>query len=602
LERVLDAICEATAEIMGESIVGIRLVDEENPDQAPLVAWVGLDEVPDSVRNRPTRSGLSGRAMNERRLVVATDYRATLGHDHWYEANGICSSMAAPVTRDNVVVGGMIVSSTRPRQFSPLEQETLLTFAEHVSLALNDASALTAMSEALDDALHQATHDPLTSLPNRALVLDRLGLAIGRTGRTGTSVTLLFVDLDRFKRVNDYLGHHQGDAVLIAVAQRLTACLRPGDTVGRLAGDEFVVIAEDLDDAEAGQLATRLADAIAEPLPLDGRDLVVTASIGIARGAVGVRAEELLGDADVALYRAKAEGRSRIERFDQALRTRMATRSETEQALRRAMRDHELRVWFQPTIWSPTREPLAVEALVRWERPGHGLVAPADFIPLAEDTGQIVPLGAWVLEEACRQVATWRAEEPQLAHLLVAVNLSPRQLTDPGLSGLVARVLRDTGLPADALWLEITEHVFLEEDEATLANMQALHRAGVRFVMDDFGTGYSSLTYLKRFPVSSIKIDRSFVDGVGRDHGDEAIVTAIIRLGEAMGLAVVAEGVERAQQVTDLHRLGCDMVQGYFFGRPAPADEARRAMLEMVPAEPPRAGDREERPRAGAQP
>jgi diguanylate cyclase (GGDEF)-like protein len=581
LEEVLDRVCESVVDLLGAVIVGVRLVDQRNPTVAPLVAWRGMDEhVPDEVRHRPTDSGVSGRAMRERRLVVAEDYPTSTEHDPWYASVGLASSMAAPVTRDNEVVGALIVSSTVPRPFTPLEQETLLTLSEHVSLALNDASALRAMAEALDDAVHQATHDPLTALPNRTLVLDRLALALERRPARGRKVAVLFLDLDRFKRINDLLGHRAGDALLVAVAERLRRTLRTDDVVGRLGGDEFVVVAEDLDDAELDVLTDRIVRAVAEPLVLDGREATVTASVGIARATTGASAEDVLGDADVALHRAKDEGRAQAVRFDQSMRTRMVARSETEQALRRAVREGELRVHYQPAVWAPGPRVAAVEALVRWERPGCGLVAPGEFLPVAEETGQIREIGAWILEQACAQVAAWRAH-PLLDHLLLSANVSARQLTDPCFASSVAEVLVRTGLPADVLWLEMTEHVFLEEDDVTLTNVLALRAAGVHLVIDDFGTGYSSLAYLKRFPVEAIKIDQSFVAELDEDRGDQAIVTAIIRLGEALELGVVAEGVERQAQVDALLALGCVLQQGMLFGAPQAASEAFETLLTI---------------------
>jgi EAL domain-containing protein (putative c-di-GMP-specific phosphodiesterase class I) len=326
----------------------------------------------------------------------------------------------------------------------------------------------------------------------------------------------------------------------------------------------------------------RVLSEVARPVVLDGREAAVTASIGIARAERGASADDVLGDADVALHRAKDQGRARAVRFDRSLRISVVARSETEQALRRAVLDEQLRVVFQPVVWLPGPRAVAVEALVRWDRPGHGLVGPGDFLPVAEETGQIRALGAWILRQACTQVAQWR-RHPLLSHLFLSANVSAGQLTDPCFATTVADVLEATGLDADALWLEITEHVLLEEDEATLTNVFALRAAGVHLVVDDFGTGYSSLAYLKRFPVEAIKVDRSFVAGLVDDRGDQAIVTAIVRLAEALGLAVVAEGVERPEQVTALQALGCELAQGLLHGGPAPAPEVLERLLTIGP-------------------
>jgi diguanylate cyclase (GGDEF)-like protein len=446
----------------------------------------------------------------------------------------------------------------------------LLAFAEHASLALNDAAAVEGMRRAFEDAVHQATHDPLTGLPNRSLVLDRLGQALSRSGRTGGRVTVLFADLDRFKVVNDSFGHSVGDGVLLRVSERLRAAVRPHDTVGRLAGDEFVVVCEDLTDREALDVAERVATAVSKPILLEGRESVITASIGIAHAEPGTRAEDMLRDSDVAMYGAKERGRSRIELFDAEMRRRMIDRLEMERSLRSAITAGELRLDYQPIVCFDDWRVVAAEALVRWDHPERGVVDPAEFIPLAEESGLILPLGRWVMREACRQLAAWRAAGRR--GLRVTVNLSARQFGDPDLIASVAEALARADLPADALWLEITESVLMEEVGATADTLHALKALGVHLSVDDFGTGYSSLSYLKRFPVDLLKIDRSFVAGLGTDPEDAAIVHAIVSLAQSLRLAVVAEGVEHPDQLEALRRLGCNAVQGFLLAHPAPAD------------------------------
>ena len=346
--------------------------------------------------------------------------------------------------------------------------------------------------------------------------------------------------------------------------------MRPHDTVGRLAGDEFVVVCEDLTDREALDVAERVAAAVSEPMMLGGRESVITASIGIAHAEPGTRAEDMLRDSDVAMYGAKERGRSRIELFDAEMRRRMIDRLEMERSLRAAIAAGDLRLDYQPIVALDGWRVTAAEALVRWDHPERGLVHPAEFIPLAEDSGLILPLGRWVLTEACRQLAAWRAGgRPDLR---VTVNLSARQFADPELTDVVAEALAKADLPADALWLEITESVLMEEVQTTANTLHALKSLGVHLAVDDFGTGYSSLSYLKRFPVDLLKIDRSFIDGLGTDPEDGAIVLAIVSLAEALRLEVVAEGVEHFHQLEALHRLGCDAVQGFLLGRPGPAD------------------------------
>jgi diguanylate cyclase (GGDEF)-like protein len=574
IQGVLDAVTEGAAELLGDEVVGLRLIDEDDPSWVLLVSSVGVDSGSLAiVRRTPLSEGIGGQAIVEERVVISHDYPGLPNALTRFVDDGLKSAMAVPVHRNGTVVGSLCVASTRPeRRYSAAEQELLMAFAEHASLALNDASAVDAMRRAFGEAVHQATHDGLTGLPNRNLVIDRLTHAIARARRRPDTLAVLFIDLDRFKVVNDSLGHSVGDEVLVQVAQRLEEAVRPGDTVARLAGDEFVVVCEDVEgDADVLALAHRIADAVAAPIPLYGRDAIITASIGIALAGESTRAEDLLRDADVAMYRAKERGRARLELFDEDMRTRMLQRLEIEHALRRALQRREFVLYYQPTVSLATGRIVSVEALLRWPDPERGLVMPDEFIPVAEENGLIMPLGRWALEEACRQLAQWRREYPEWSDLEVSVNLSARQFADPDLVPVVAGALREAGLDPSGLWLEITESVLMEEAESTVETLRALRALGVHLSIDDFGTGYSSLSYLKRFPVDVLKIDRSFVDGLGTDAEDEAIVTAVVRLAQALELGVVAEGVETAGQLAELRRLGCTAVQGYYFGRPMPA-------------------------------
>ena len=576
IQSVLDAITEGAAELLGDEIVGLRLIDEDDPSVLLMVSSVGIDaDLLPTLRRVPVTTGIGGRAILEDGIVITHDYADMPNAvDHFVDA-GLQTAMAAPVHRNGVVAGSLVVAGHKPgRRYSTAEQELLLSFAEHASLALNDAGAVDAMRRVLGEAVHQATHDALTGLPNRTLVLDRLTHALARSRRQPQGLAVLFVDLDRFKVVNDSLGHSVGDEVLVQVAQRLQAAVRPADTVARLAGDEFVVICEDVvDERDVLRVAERVAQAVAAPIPLYGRDTIITASIGIALACEETRAEDLLRDADVAMYRAKERGRARLEVFDQAMRTRMLRRLEIEHALRRALQEDAFTLHYQPTVHLATGRPISVEALLRWEHPEWGLVMPGEFVPLAEETGLIMPLGKWVIEEACRQLASWRRMHSECADINVSVNLSARQFADPNLVDIVSSALKESGLAPSGLWLEITESVLMEEAQTTVETLRALRGLGVHLSIDDFGTGYSSLSYLKRFPVDVLKIDRSFVDGLGTDPEDEAIVTAVVRLAQALDLDVVAEGVETAGQLAELRRLGCTAVQGFYFGRPRPPEE-----------------------------
>ena len=471
-------------------------------------------------------------------------------------------------------------------------------------LVFASACDLTERAELEGRLAHMALHDGLTGLPNRTLLNERLGHALERASggggaRSGEgSVAVLFLDLDDFKVVNDSLGHGQGDRLLVAVAERLSACLRPGDTLARLGGDEFVVLLEDVAGARGAEaVAERMGGALREPFDLgDGREVSASGSIGIALSTgsgtgsgtgPGCTAEDLLRDADVAMYASKKGGKGRYEVFDPGMGERARERLELEIGLRRALERGEFVVHYQPKVSMGSGGVEGYEALVRWEHPEEGLLAPGGFVPCAEETGLIVPLGAWVLEEACRQAQRWRAEwragpapfagTPGAAPPTVSVNLSPRQFGDPGLVGEVERTLRKTGLDPAALTLEITEGVVADDAEVAARRLGELKALGVGIAIDDFGTGYSSMSYLRRFPVDVLKIDRSFVAALGEDEEAEAIVGAMTDLARALGLRVVAEGVETAEQLEKLRGMGDgtegDLAQGYYFARPLPAEE-----------------------------
>jgi len=410
---------------------------------------------------------------------------------------------------------------------------------------------------------HQAFHDSLTNLANRALFRDRVEHALARIGRDLDALAVLVLDLDGFKAVNDSLGHGTGDRLLTTVARRLEASVRPGETVARLGGDEFAILLEDLTDAQAPvQVAERVLAALGTPFTLDGREVFVQASIGISLSAFGATdADELLRDADLAMYVAKRRGKGRYELFEPGML------AETVERL-------ELEVHYQPSVDLAEERIVGVEALVRWRHPERGLVSPVEFIPVAEETGLIVPIGRWVLEQACRQAVAWRqAAGPGDEPLRVSVNLSGRQLQQPDLVEQVAAVLADTGLPPEHLVLEITESMLLEDADDTVIRLQQLKDLGVLLAIDDFGTGYSSLSYLSRLPVDLLKIDRSFVAGIADSHEAADLAQAIVRLGRTFHLTTVAEGVETAEQLAELQAMGCDQAQGFYFSRPLPPDQ-----------------------------
>ncbi|MDQ3855099.1 MAG: EAL domain-containing protein, partial [Chloroflexota bacterium] len=433
---------------------------------------------------------------------------------------------------------------------------------------------------------HQAFHDTLTDLPNRALFLDRLEHSLTRSVRDYRLVAVLFMDLDRFKSINDTLGHSVGDQLLVAVGQRLRERLRPTDTVARLGGDEFTVLLEDITDVRgATRVAERVLQAFQMPFVIGDHELFVTTSIGIALSSTGRETpDELLRDADVALYRAKSSGRARYEVYDVSMNARAIERLRLETDLRRAIERDELLVHYQPTVALGTGQITGMEALVRWQHPERGLVPPGDFIPLAEETGLIVQIGQVVRDEACRQAGDWCRTHPDLDPFVISVNLSTQELHSPDLPRWIAESLEKAGLSPDHLALEITENMLMEDGASASAVLQGLKDMGVRLAMDDFGTGYSNLSYLKRFPVDYLKIDRSFIDGLSNDAADRAIVEAAITLGTSLGVQVAAEGVRTGKQVAILRTLGCSLGQGEYFSQPLPAEPAGELLVGSTTA------------------
>ena len=427
---------------------------------------------------------------------------------------------------------------------------------------------------------HRALHDALTGLPNRDLLADRLGHALNRTGRRGDKVAVLFVDLDDFKIVNDSLGHEMGDGLLVEVARRIRSALRPEDTVSRMGGDEFVVLLEDVaGEAEATEVVGRVLRTLEPPVSLGDEEISVTASIGVAllgASEEGATPESLLANADAAMYRAKEGGKNRHAVFRPEMRGASSGRRKLEGDLRRALRDpgREFLLHYQPKVSLATGVIVGFEALVRWEHPEKGLVPPAEFVPLSEETGLIVPLGRWVLEEACRQANTWHELYPYDPPLTMSVNLSARQFRQADLVRTVSDTLGETGFDPRSLVLEITESAVMEDAQANAQTLRELKALGVRIAIDDFGTGYSSLAYLKRFPVDFLKIDRSFVDGLGHDRDDEGIVSSVVNLAHTLRLEAVAEGVESEGQRAHLRKIGCELAQGFYFRKPMPGGEA----------------------------
>jgi diguanylate cyclase (GGDEF)-like protein len=518
----------------------------------------------------------AGYALRTREPVLSDDF----GDEDRFDASrlidgGMASGVAVTIEGGDRPYGVLSTHSSRVRRFSADDVNFLIAVA-------NVLSAAAGRERKEEAARYAALHDPLTTLPNRTLALDRLDLALARRRRGGSTVALMLIDIDRFTMTNEALGHTVGDEILVAMSQRLRETVRASDTAARMSADEFAVIYEGGGAVrEVVELAQRIAVAFRKPLAVGGEERTFSATIGIAiaEGSEPTAAS-MLRAADAAMHRAKQKGPGSYELFDEAMRAQVLTRLNTETALRKAISQNQLCLHYQPIVEVPTGRPVAVEALVRWNHPDHGLIPPLDFIPVAEETGMIAELGKWVLQEACRQGAAW---QQQLAlPLKLFVNVSGLQVINPAFVDEVADIAKESGLLRESLGLEVTESVLIEEKSAALEVLSQLHERGLRLVLDDFGTGYSSLGYLRSFPLDGVKIDRSFIDGLNDPRDDGAIVRAIIDMCRALKLAIVAEGVESESQLTKLQELGCEFVQGYLLCHPMPAADVGEFLVRHL--------------------
>lgn len=576
MQVCLDRICDHTGWPVGHALL---LSDNVPPDLASSGVWHLQDSGQFDAFVQSTAgmcfavgSGLPGRV-----LATATPaWISRLSDDdnfpreRWATESGLQAGFAFPVLVRSEIAAVLEFFSTE----SVPPDERLLDVMAQAGAQLGRVIERSRSEARL---AHLALHDPLTGLPNRTLLLDRLHQALARSSRTGWSVDMLFVDIDDFKVINDSLGHSAGDAVLLAVAQLLQASVRAMDTIARIGGDEFAVLLENCDDAV--MVAQRIAKALGIPIIVESRETFITVSTGIALGSAGQwRADELLRAADVAMHEAKIRGKDRYQVFEPIMQAAVLKRHELTESLRRSLEAGELLLHYQPEIDLADGRIVGAEALLRWQHPVRGLVAPSEFIPLAEQTGLIVPIGTWVLSEACRQAASWRVDGLADWPSFVSVNLSGRQLKEPGLPSLLASILSETGIDPARLRLEVTESVLMDNADSAVAVLEALKELGIVLAIDDFGTGYSSLAYLKRFPIDVLKIDRSFVAGLPQDADAKQIVSTVIGLGHGLRMSVVGEGVETDDQGATLRHLGCDAAQGYYFSRPLPVQD----FLEFV--------------------
>ena len=572
LDGLFEEAAEMIAAVLHVEMAGLSEWIPED-DEFVILAEVGMDAV--GSRYAGSSGSLSGYTLQTGKPTVVTDWSTEdrFERPEIVDRLGTSSAVNVLVKQRDRSFGVLIAASRELRNFDNDE----ISFVQAVA---NVISAAIERSGAEEEMRHQGLHDPLTGLPNRVLFVDRLDQALAQAKRSGGPVGVLFCDVDQFKLVNNSFGHKTGDELLRAVAQRFSEQLRPGDTLARFGGDEFGVLVGGITSVrEVTRIAERVAAALASPFVLGDGEHFVTASTGIAIGDGTESAEALLRDADLAMRRAKERGRGRYELVDDLMRERAIAQLRIENDMRRALERDELRVHYQPIVSLSSGVIGGFEALARWEHPERGLLAPAEFIPMAEESGLIVELGDRVLELACDQAARWRAQQPRTP-IVISVNVSARQLADPEFPDRVASVLERTGLPATSLHLEVTETTLVEEQQWSIDNFARLKEIGVGVVLDDFGTGFSSLGYLRRFPFDLLKIDRSFIDQIAI-QSNAAIVTAVIGIAEALDLEVVAEGIETESQLAAVTALGCHHAQGYLFSRPVPVAEAT-ALLRAV--------------------
>jgi diguanylate cyclase (GGDEF)-like protein len=561
------AIIDESVRLLGGDSGALRLVDHEDPAWSVAVATRNARPEAERWRQRaPLSEGMSGEAIRTGTPVVNNDI-ANHSARSQLAPPGLKAGIAVPLRERGRVIGSISVGFDLPGPRVRAEDEQLLSrYAEHIGVVLAVARA--------GHAVEQAFTDPLTGLGNRALLLDRLEHKLVRADRGGEPVTVLFIDLDRFKLVNDSLGHLAGDQLLAAVAERLRGCVRDGDVCARLGGDEFAIVLAGGSDANA--VADRIIETLQRSFNIDGHEVFIGVSVGIATGREDAGA--LLRNADVAMYHAKHAGTGSRRRFEPRMHEALVTRLDLETELRRAVERREFELHYQPLYDLGSGRIAAFESLVRWQHPTRGLVPPIEFIPLAEETGLIVDIGRWVLEQACAQLAIWYRHVP----LAISVNAAMRELQEPDYAAAAERAIAGA-FPASALIIEVTESARLEDSPAALSTLHAIKTLGARTALDDFGTGYSTLLNLSHLPVDLIKVAKPFVDAVGGPGRHPAgLLAGILSLGRHLGLTTVAEGIEREDQRELLVELGCNLGQGYLLSRPLEAAAAGELLVASV--------------------
>ena len=588
IQKILDHLVKRIVDIMPVTAAGVTLISpgvQPRYVAASDASALQYERLQTELSEGPCLAAYhTGEAIAIPDLAADDRYR-------WFTPQAVAAGLAAvftfPLNHDNLRLGALDLYRDSPGDLSQKSMATAQTLADVAAAYLINAQARSDLQDSSDQSREAALHDALTGLPNRVLILERLEHAFLRGRRSGHTTAVFFVDLDRFKAVNDTYGHRVGDELLVAVGERLTAMLRPGDSVARLSGDEFVVVCEDLDDpAAASVIGARCEQALAQPFILSGLELQIEASVGIAFSGCGTDApEDLIHEADLAMYRTKRHRGRERDRDQRVYDLRELHLAQHQAGLARGLpgagQRNELRMEYQPIVNTLDGQLAGVEALLRWEHPGRGSVAPSVFIPFAEQSGQIVELGRWALEQACSDRESWHG--PQPTPLVVSVNVSPHQLMSAGFAHSVAAVLEATRTEGTMLTLEMTEHVLVNDEERAGIVLGELKQIGVKLALDDFGTGYSSLGYLETLPIDSIKIDQTFIAKLSAEPGRQTIVRSIIQLAHGLGMTAVAEGVETVEQHRTLTELGADACQGFYFAEPMSA-AAMKTLVARGPA------------------
>jgi len=573
IQRILDHLVERIVDILPITAAGVTLISPATKPRyiaASDAAALRYEQLQTEVGEGPCLFAYrSGKAVAVPDL--ASDDRFKVFGPPAVEA-GLAAVFTFPLHESDKELGALDLYRQTPGPLSDDDMDTAQVLADVTAAYLVNAQARSDLQDSSDRSHEISVHDALTGLPNRILFLERLDHALGRSRRSRKLLAVLFADLDRFKSVNDRHGHRVGDDLLVAVGERLTKLLRPGDTLARMSGDEFVILCEDLDDdKEAEVIGRRVVDALAIPFQLAGVEVEISASVGIAFAGPGEHVpEHLLEDADMAMYQVKHKGGAHHQVIDLREQHLTEHRAVLQQDLRGAVAGEQLRVEYQPIVHTDNGRVLGMEALLRWDHPTQGPIPPTTLVPMAEQHGLIIDIGRWVLERACADRLLWASQRAD--DLGIAVNVSAHQLMAPDYPAIVATVLADTGTKPELLTLEITETAFVQDAERALIVLDELKELGVMLALDDFGTGYSSLNYLKRFPIDVVKIDGAFVADVARDRASHAIVSAVIELAHALGMSVVTEGVETAQQRHEVAALGSESCQGFYFAGPMSAE------------------------------